>query len=44
MTDIWPYAVLVAAGVAAGVINVLAGGGSFLTLPILIFLGLPATV
>lgn len=44
MTDIWPYAVLVAAGVAAGIINVLAGGGSFLTLPILIFLGLPATV
>ncbi len=35
---------LFAAGLAAGVINVLAGGGSFLTLPILIFLGLPAGV
>ena len=28
-------------GASAGFINVLAGGGSFLTLPILIFLGLP---
>jgi len=28
-------------GAAAGFINVLAGGGSFLTLPLLIFLGLP---
>jgi uncharacterized membrane protein YfcA len=28
----------------AGVLNVIAGGGSFLTLPILIFMGLPATV
>jgi uncharacterized membrane protein YfcA len=32
------------AGLAAGILNVLAGGGSFLTLPVLIFLGLPATV
>lgn len=37
-------ALLVAAGVVAGVINTLAGGGSFLTLPILIGLGLPAGV
>ncbi|MEA3288069.1 MAG: TSUP family transporter, partial [Candidatus Marinimicrobia bacterium] len=28
-------------GASAGFINVLAGGGSFLTLPLLIFLGLP---
>ena len=34
---------LVAAGFVAAVVNVLAGGGSFLTLPLLIFLGLPAT-
>jgi len=34
---------LFATGVVAGVLNVLAGGGSFLTLPVLIFLGLPAT-
>lgn len=32
---------LVPAGVAAGALNVVAGGGSFLTLPLLIFLGLP---
>lgn len=31
-------------GSVAGAVNVLAGGGSFLTLPVLIFLGLPATV
>lgn len=33
---------LVAAGLLAGVINTVSGGGSFLTLPLLIFLGLPA--
>jgi uncharacterized membrane protein YfcA len=38
------YVVLVVAGVIASIINVLAGGGSFLTLPILIFLGLPTVV
>ncbi len=35
---------LVAVGIFSGFINVLAGGGSFLTLPALMFLGLPATV
>lgn len=39
-----PYLILVAAGTVAGTINVIAGGGSFLTLPVLIFLGLPPTV
>ena len=33
---------LAAAGLLTGAINVVAGGGSFLTLPLLIFLGLPA--
>jgi uncharacterized membrane protein YfcA len=33
-----------AGGLAAGIINTLAGGGSLLTLPILIFAGLPAQV
>lgn len=32
------------AGSAAGTLNVLAGGGSLLTVPVLIFLGLPPTV
>ena len=34
---------LAAAGFVSGLLNVVAGGGSFLTLPLLIFLGLPAT-
>ncbi len=38
------YLLLFGAGLIAGVINVIAGGGSFLTLPILMFLGLPAGV
>ncbi len=44
MIEIWPYVILFAAGLAASILNVLAGGGSFLTLPVLIFLGLPATI
>lgn len=36
--------VLAAAGVAAGALNVVAGGGSFLILPILLFVGLPAAL
>jgi hypothetical protein len=35
---------LCAVGGVAGALNVIAGGGSFLTLPVLIFLGLPPTV
>jgi hypothetical protein len=39
----WLHMLLLAAvGILAGVINVLAGGGSLLTLPLLIFMGLPA--
>lgn len=38
------YAALVGAGVAAGFINTMAGGGSLLTLPALMLLGLPANV
>lgn len=38
------YGLLVGAGVVAGTLNVIAGGGSFLTLPVLIFLGLPPTL
>lgn len=44
MSEPVSWALLFAAGTVAGTINVLAGGGSFLTLPLLIFLGLPATV
>jgi len=38
------YGILLAVGFLAGTLNVIAGGGSFLTLPVLIFLGLPPTV
>jgi len=38
------YFLLFGVGSVAGVLNVVAGGGSFLTLPVLIFLGLPPTV
>ena len=40
----WQYPALVLLGGVAGFLNVLAGGGSLLTLPFLIFLGLPAAV
>lgn len=43
MTDLLPYfSILI--GFLAGFINVFAGGGSLLTLPLLIFMGLPANI
>ena len=42
--ELWQFPVIFTVGVVAGVINTLAGGGSLITLPVLIFLGLPATV
>ena len=41
MEELFPIILLVVVGFLAGVINTLAGGGSLLTLPVLIFLGLP---
>ena len=41
---LWQYALLVVVGTVAGFLNVMAGGGSLITLPLLIFLGLPAAV
>jgi len=38
------YPAVIAAGFACGWINTLAGSGSLITLPLLIFIGLPATV
>jgi len=40
----WNLLLLVAAGFMAGVINTIAGGGSLITLPLLIFLGLPPSI
>lgn len=42
--SLWQYGVLAILGVAAGVINVLAGGGSNLILPVLMIFGVPADV
>lgn len=42
LAEWWPLAALFAVGLVSGALNVLAGGGSFLTLPLLLFLGLPA--
>ena len=38
------WALILAVGVAAGFINTISGGGSLLTLPVLILLGLPSPV
>lgn len=43
-SELAPLAGLFAVGAVSGALNVVAGGGSFLTLPVLIFLGLPAAV
>ena len=40
----WNILLLIGAGFVAGVVNTFAGGGSLLTLPVLIFMGLPAAV
>lgn len=44
MPDILLYTLALVAGALAGVINTLAGSGSLVTLPMLMLLGLPATV
>ena len=44
MGDITSYIILFAVGLVSGAINVTAGGGSSITLPALIFLGLDPTV
>ncbi|PNU19093.1 integrase [Geothermobacter hydrogeniphilus] len=41
---LWQLPLLFAVGVIAGILNVLAGGGSLLTLPLLIFMGLPGAM
>ena len=41
MEELWSLLLLAFIGFIAGIINIVAGGGSLLTLPMLIFLGLP---
>ena len=38
------YLLLVAVGILVGIINTMSGGGSLLTLPVLIFVGLPSNI
>ncbi|MDH5365765.1 MAG: sulfite exporter TauE/SafE family protein [Cyclobacteriaceae bacterium] len=40
----YEYALIIGVGILAGFINVIAGGGSLISLPILIFLGLPSVI
>ena len=42
--EIWEIVVLSMVGIVAGWLNVLAGGGSMLTVPIMIFMGMPGPV
>ncbi|MBL4618479.1 MAG: sulfite exporter TauE/SafE family protein, partial [Marinicaulis sp.] len=42
--EFWKLALLFFAGIASGWINVLAGGGSILSVPIMVFLGMPGPV
>lgn len=42
--EAWHYILLVALGIIAGTLNVLAGGGSLLTLPAMVFMGMDGPV
>ena len=42
--ELWHLPLLFLGGLACGIINALAGGGSFVTLPLLLWLGLPPQV
>lgn len=44
MADWYIYPLTILAGIVVGFVNVMAGGGSVLSLPLLMFLGLPAGV
>jgi len=42
--SLWQAMLLVAVGAVAGFLNVLAGGGSLLTVPVMVFMGIPGPV
>ena len=42
--EVWKVAALIVAGLAGGAINVIAGGGSVITVPVMIFLGVPGHI
>ena len=44
MIELFDILILIIVGFVAGCINIIAGGGSLLSLPVMIFLGLPPNV
>ena len=42
--EIWQYIILFLVGIVVGFINVMAGGGSLLTIPIMLFMGVPGPI
>lgn len=42
--ELWQAGLLVVVGIVAGFLNVMAGGGSLLTVPVMVFMGLPGPV
>ena len=42
--DVWQNLFLAAVGIIAGILNVLAGGGSLIVMPTMVFLGIPGAV
>jgi hypothetical protein len=42
--ELWQGAVLIAVGIVGGFLNVMAGGGSLITVPVMVFMGLPGPV
>lgn len=42
--EFWQIGLLALVGIVAGWLNVMAGGGSLLTVPIMLFMGIPGTI
>jgi uncharacterized membrane protein YfcA len=42
--ELWQAGLLVAVGIVGGFLNVLAGGGSLITVPVMVFMGLPGPI
>ena len=42
--ELWQAALLIAVGIIGGFLNVMAGGGSLITVPVMVFMGLPGPV
>ena len=42
--ELWQLCLITAVGIAGGFLNVVAGGGSLLTVPVMVFLGVPGPV